>query len=99
MKVRTVVILIATHSTVGVLGFGVGIYALPILTAPPAPSESEINVMSLQGKPRRKVSLARKMSDPKHQPMLGFINEEHPSVVCTDGGKRSDTADVVVHNL
>lgn len=46
MSIRTIVILIATHCIVGVLGFGVGIYVLPILTAPPAPSESEIKAMS-----------------------------------------------------
>ncbi|MBT3024948.1 MAG: DM13 domain-containing protein [Candidatus Thiodiazotropha sp. (ex Lucina aurantia)] len=48
MSIRTIVILIATHCIVGVLGFGVGIYVLPILTAPPAPSESEIKAMSSQ---------------------------------------------------
>ena len=31
---------------VGVIGFGAGIYVLPILTAPPAPSDSEITAMS-----------------------------------------------------
>ena len=46
MKVRTVVILIATHCAVGVLGFGIGIYALPILTAPSAPSEAAIKEVS-----------------------------------------------------
>ncbi len=46
MKIRTVVLLIITHCAVGVLGFGIGIYALPILTAPSAPSESEIKVVS-----------------------------------------------------
>ena len=50
MKIRTVTLLIATHCAVGVLGFGVGIYALPILTAPPAPSESKIKAMSSQAK-------------------------------------------------
>ena len=50
MKARTLVLLIATHSVVGTLGFGVGIYALPILTAPPAPSESEIKVIASQAK-------------------------------------------------
>ncbi|MEW7989818.1 MAG: DM13 domain-containing protein [Candidatus Thiodiazotropha sp.] len=46
MKMRTVVLLFATHCLVGVAGFGIGIYALPILTAPPAPSETEIRAMS-----------------------------------------------------
>ena len=46
MKIRTVVLLIATHCAVGVLGFGIGIYALPILTAPSAPTEAAIKVVS-----------------------------------------------------
>ncbi|PVV18603.1 MAG: hypothetical protein B6D79_15800 [gamma proteobacterium symbiont of Ctena orbiculata] len=45
MKFRTLVLLVATHGLVGAVGFGAGIYALPILTAPPAPSESEITAM------------------------------------------------------
>ena len=42
------VLLVVTHCAVGVAGFAMGIYALPILTAPPAPSESEIIAMSSQ---------------------------------------------------
>ena len=50
MKIRIVALLILTHCAVGFLGFGAGIYILPILTAPPAPSEEEIKVMSSQAK-------------------------------------------------
>ena len=46
MKIRTVVLLIATHCAVGVLGFMIGIYALPILIAPSAPTEAAIKVVS-----------------------------------------------------
>ena len=46
MKIRTVVLLIVTHCAVGVLGFGIGIYALPIFTAPSAPTEAAIKVVS-----------------------------------------------------
>ena len=46
MKIRTVVLLIATHCAVGALGFGIGIYALPILTAPSAPTEAAIKEVS-----------------------------------------------------
>ena len=46
MKIRTVVLLIVTHCAVGALGFGIGIYALPILTAPSAPTEAAIKVVS-----------------------------------------------------
>jgi len=48
MKIRKVILLIATHISIGALGFAAGIYALPILTAPPAPSETEIKAMSAQ---------------------------------------------------
>ncbi len=50
MKIRTIAFLIVTHCAVGGLGFGAGIYMLPILTAPPAPSEEEIKAMSSQAK-------------------------------------------------
>lgn len=48
MKTATIVLLIATHCAAGVVGFAAGVYALPILTAPPAPTESEIQEMSSQ---------------------------------------------------
>lgn len=39
-------VLLATHVLVGTLGFALGIYLLPILTAPPAPSASEVTALS-----------------------------------------------------
>jgi len=48
MKAKTLALLIATHGLVGLAGFGVGIYALPILTAPPSPSETQIVAMASQ---------------------------------------------------
>lgn len=48
MKVRTLAVLAATHGLVAVLGFAVGIYALPILIAPPAPSDTELEVAAAQ---------------------------------------------------
>jgi len=48
MKLRTVALLVVTHCSVGIVGFGVGIYALPILIAPPAPGEAEIKAMYSQ---------------------------------------------------
>jgi len=48
MKKSAFLILVATHCVAGVIGFGVGIYALPIVTAPPSPSDSEISAMSSQ---------------------------------------------------
>jgi hypothetical protein len=35
-------ILLASHGVVGLFGFAAGIYFLPILTAPPAPTVSEV---------------------------------------------------------
>lgn len=50
MKIPTLILLAVTHATVAALGFAGGIYALPILTAPAAPSEAEIKAMSSQAR-------------------------------------------------
>jgi hypothetical protein len=39
---KKVLLLIVSHLVVAVAGFSVGIYALPILTAPPAPATSDV---------------------------------------------------------
>ena len=36
-------LLVVSHLVAGVIGFAAGIYALPILTAPPAPSATDVN--------------------------------------------------------
>jgi hypothetical protein len=46
MKKRTVAMLFATHCAVGIAGFGLGVYALPILIAPPAPGETDVKAAS-----------------------------------------------------
>ena len=48
MKLRTALFLAVTHGAVGFAGFAGGIYILPILTAPPAPSESSVQNLSSQ---------------------------------------------------
>lgn len=48
MKARTVALLIATHGLAAAMGFGVGIYMLPILVAPSAPGDEEINTVASQ---------------------------------------------------
>jgi len=48
MKKRTLALLFASHCVIGAIGFSAGIYVLPILTAPPAPSEATIQSMSSQ---------------------------------------------------
>ena len=46
MKLRNVVLLLASHGLVGALGFAAGIYALPILIAPAAPTEAELSAVA-----------------------------------------------------
>jgi hypothetical protein len=48
MKKRTMFFLVATHCAIGLFGFGVGIYVLPILTAPAAPSDSQVKEITSQ---------------------------------------------------
>ena len=46
MKLRTLAVLAVSHGVVAALGFAGGIYALPILIAPPSPTEASIQEMS-----------------------------------------------------
>ena len=46
MKLRNLIFLGFTHAAVGAGGFALGIYALPILIAPPAPTAAEIATMA-----------------------------------------------------
>ncbi|GGA79375.1 hypothetical protein GCM10011369_21650 [Neiella marina] len=48
MNIRTISLLLASHSAVALLAFAAGIYFLPILSAPPAPSAAMIQQMSQQ---------------------------------------------------
>ncbi len=48
MKIRTLLFLAITHGAVGFAGFALGIYLLPILTAPPAPTAAEVQAQSAQ---------------------------------------------------
>lgn len=48
IKKKSLVILTCTHIAAVALGFAIGIYVLPILIAPPAPSDSEIAATSSQ---------------------------------------------------
>lgn len=43
MKTKNFILLLASHGIVGALGFAGGIYALPILIAPDAPSEAQVS--------------------------------------------------------
>lgn len=43
---RKLLLLVASHVGVGILGFAAGIYVLPILTAPPAPSMNDVGALA-----------------------------------------------------
>jgi hypothetical protein len=45
---KKILLLVASHGIVAGLGFGAGIYALPILTAPPAPTSAEVSALAAQ---------------------------------------------------
>ena len=42
MKTKTLTLLAASHTLVGALGFAIGIYTLPILIAPDAPTQAQV---------------------------------------------------------
>jgi Electron transfer DM13 len=42
MKLRSAILLLVSHAAVAAGGFAVGIYTLPLLIAPPAPSAAEV---------------------------------------------------------
>ncbi len=42
------ILLIASHVLVGLAGFAAGVYFLPILTAPPAPTDAEVAAVATQ---------------------------------------------------
>ncbi len=46
MKKTTIAVLGFSHGVVALIGFAAGIYLLPILIAPPSPTDSEIEVAS-----------------------------------------------------
>jgi hypothetical protein len=48
MKIRKFILLTITHLSMLACGFVIGIYLLPILAAPPSPSESDIKTISIQ---------------------------------------------------
>jgi hypothetical protein len=66
MKIRVFALLVVTHCVVGVVGFGLGIYALPILIAPPAPSQSEVRELASQAQYSAEFRKNLKDSDALH---------------------------------
>ena len=45
---KKLLLLLVTHGIVGAIGFGAGIYVLPILTAPEAPAVAEVEAIAAQ---------------------------------------------------
>ncbi|WP_153914383.1 DM13 domain-containing protein [Shewanella sp. TC10] len=66
MKKRTIATLISTHALVLAIGFGAGIYALPILTAPDAPSIEQVQSVDTQQRFTAEFSRDLKDSDALH---------------------------------
>ena len=58
---KKILMLIMSHVVVGIVGFAIGIYMLPILTAPEAPSTEEI--MAELGEPEFKGEFRRDLKD------------------------------------
>ncbi len=46
MKLRSVLLLLVTHAAVAAFGFAAGIYTLPLLIAPAAPSTAEVQAQA-----------------------------------------------------
>ncbi len=66
MKTKVGVLLLVSHCTVGMLGFGLGIYLLPILIAPPAPAEADIAASAAQARYTGEFTRALRGSDAFH---------------------------------
>lgn len=66
MKIKKLILLSFTHFSMLAFGFVIGIYVLPILTAPPSPSEVEIKEIYLQADFRTQFIRDLKGSDVLH---------------------------------
>jgi hypothetical protein len=66
MKIRTVLLLLASHAAVAALGFSGGIYVLPLLTAPAAPSLADVQASARQARFTAQFKRDLKGSDALH---------------------------------
>ncbi len=69
--------LILTHLLVGFIGFAVGIYALPIITAPDAPSSSQVAAMAKNASYQTEFV--------KHLQDSDFLHQAEGKVTVSDG--------------
>ena len=63
MKLRVIIALFCSHLMIATFGVALGIYLLPILTAPAAPSTSSVTQLSAQSKYTAVISAELKGSD------------------------------------
>ena len=61
MTFQKLIILCVSHFSILFVGFAIGIYTLPILSAPPAPSDSEISKVSVHAE--YKTNFIRNLQD------------------------------------
>jgi hypothetical protein len=66
MKTRTALLLVASHVCVAVIGFAAGIFTLPILIAPAAPTTTELKAATTQVLFSGQFKRDLKDSDPLH---------------------------------
>jgi|TARA_R110001583_G_scaffold71504_2_gene201347 hypothetical protein len=66
VNIRNALLLTASHAIALSFGFALGIYALPILTAPPAPSISEVSAVAIVAKYSANFRRDLEDSDPFH---------------------------------
>lgn len=66
MTAKRLIPLIVSHLMVGIIGFAIGIYTLPILTAPEAPSNKMVEQLSQQSVYRAAFTKSLKDSDFLH---------------------------------
>jgi len=66
MKIQKLILLTFTHVSMLACGFAIGVYVLPILTAPPSPSVSDIKAVSIQADYKTEFIRELKGSDALH---------------------------------
>jgi hypothetical protein len=63
---KRILLLLVTHIAAGAIGFALGIYVLPILTAPPPPAASEVQAVAMSAQYKGEFRRDLKDSDALH---------------------------------
>lgn len=66
MKLRKTILLLASHALVAVLGFAAGVYTLPLLIAPQAPTAAQVQAQGAQARHTAQFRRELKGSDALH---------------------------------